>query len=166
MRVTLVSFGVVSVLMAAAVPASGQERIVEARDPAVAIGLAWLCPGCGHFYSGETTKGALIAGISVGSVMGGLVVQLKQSARYTNLNCQTTVGRLDCNEPSMDLTPILVGGAIGLAGYVYGLIDAGPSARRMNERNGLAFRELTVGPAVAPDGSLGARFTIPLASVR
>jgi hypothetical protein len=60
----------------------------------------------------------------------------------------------------MSLTPILVGGAIGLAGYLYGLIDAEASARRMNARNGF-----NVDGMMGPDGSVGARLSIPFSAV-
>jgi hypothetical protein len=57
--------------------------------------------------------------------------------------------------PRTDFTPILVGGAIGLVGYLYGLIDARASAERMSERNGLEIAGLDVKPAVGVDASSG-----------
>ena len=132
--------------------ASGQERNVDRRDPAIALGFAWLCPGCGHLYTGETTKGALIAGISVGALASGFVMQVAQSKDF---RCEVGSIPSQCRAPRTDFTPILVGGAIGLAGYLYGLIDARASAERMNERNGLEIGGLDVKPAVAVDLSSG-----------
>ena len=62
----------------------------------------------------------------------------------------------------MDLTPILVGGAIGIAAWAYGLIDARASARRVNARRNAGFHGVGMAPTVLPDGSLGARFTVPI----
>ena len=132
--------------------ASGQGRNMDRRDPAIAVGFAWLCPGCGHLYTGETTKGALIAGVSVGALATGFVMQLNQSNDFT---CELGSIPSQCRAPRTDFTPILVGGAIGLAGYLYGLIDARASAERMNERNGLEIGGLDVKPAVGVDASSG-----------
>jgi hypothetical protein len=69
-----------------------------------------------------------------------------------------------CSNRRSRLTPILVGGAIGLAGHVYGLIDAGPSVRRMHARNGFGIATIDMKPTVALDGAMGAQFTLRLAS--
>lgn len=169
MRVALVSLTVAVAFFASAGPASSQASGVIGKDPAVALGFAWLCPGCGHLYSGETTKGALIAAVSIGSFATGLGMQLSRHLRLMNeLNddCEWQAHRSACVEPKADFTPFLVGSGIALAGYVYGLIDAGASARRMNARNGLGLGDIDVKPSVGSDGSVGAQFRIPLPSGR
>lgn len=131
---------------------NAQERSADRRDPAIAVGFAWLCPGCGHLYTGETTKGALIGAISVGALATGFVMQMNQSHDFT---CELGNITSQCRAPRTDLTPMLVGGAIGLAGYLYGLIDARASAERMNERNGLEIGGVDVKPAVGVSAASG-----------
>jgi hypothetical protein len=164
MRAALFSIAVSVSLIASAAPARGQESTVTAKDPAIALGFAWLCPGCGHLYSGETTKGALIAAVSLGAITTGIAIQFLRSLDLmTNMHeCGFDDPRSDCLQPGTNFTPILVGGAIALAGYVYGLIDAGASARRMNAKHGLDFGGIDVKPALARDGSVRAEFRIPL----
>jgi hypothetical protein len=74
--------------------------------------------------------------------------------------------RSDCFQRGTNLTPILVGSAIALAGYVYGLIDAGASTRRMNAKHGLDISRLDGKPTLARDGSVRAEFRIPLPASR
>jgi hypothetical protein len=167
MRVPLVALVAAGLFAASAGPANAQQRTIYDKDPAIALGFAWLCPGCGHLYSGETVKGALIAGISVGSIAAGAAIQLR---RMADVDCGSPTGRSDivftpltpeaCLERNASFTPILVGGAIGLAGYVYGLIDAGPSVRRMRAKDGFGFGRIEVKPTLALDGAVGAQFTL------
>lgn len=156
MRACLVAAA--GLVVALSSPATSQERNTTDKDPAIALGFAWLCPGCGHLYSGETTRGAVIAAISIGSLASGAAIQFTRSRSHAELAAAARAGKVE----RMDLTPILVGGAISLVGYVYGLIDAGPSVRRANARSGIGFRGIDMSPTVAADGSVGARFTIPL----
>lgn len=159
MRFAFVAVAAAGLLVALSSPAVSQGHSATEKNPAIALGFAWLCPGCGHLYSGETTKGAVIAAVSIGSLATGAAVQLTRSWRsHAELTTTARDGRV---EP-MDLTPILVGGAIGLMGYVYGLIDAGPSVRRANARKRIGLREIDMSPTVAADGTVGARFTIRL----
>jgi hypothetical protein len=157
-RTALVLIIAVVLAIASSEPASAQESSIRGKDPAAALAFAWLCPGCGHLYSGETTRGALIAAISIGSVAVGAAIQL---TRDVNVDCSLAGARPDCRATNTDLTPVLVGGAIGLAGYVYGLIDARSSVERMNARKGIGLRGIEVRPSVAADGSVAAHFTIP-----
>ncbi len=169
MRVALVSITIAAAFFTSASPATSQEGAVAVKDPAIALGFAWLCPGCGHLYSGETTKGAVIAAVSIGSFATGLAVQLSRHLRLMNelnADCGWQTHPSDCVETKVDFTPFLVGSGVALAGYVYGLIDAGASARRMNARNGFGFGDIDMKPSVGPDGSVGAQFRIPLPSGR
>jgi hypothetical protein len=166
MRTTLASLALAGLFVASAAPVSSQESRTVAKNPAIALGFAWLCPGCGHLYSGETAKGAVIAIVSVGSLATGAAIQLSRHSNLASNNCTLTAHGADCIESNVDLTPILVGSAIGLAGYLYGLIDARASVRRVNERNGIGFGAVDVKPAVTRDGSVGAEFRVPLPSMR
>lgn len=169
MRKAFVALSAAALFLATSAPADAQERRFEEKNPAIALGFAWLCPGCGHFYTGETTKGAVIATVSVGSMLTGMAIQFSRSTRSMNDlhgRCRLASDPFDCAKVRNDFTPILVGGAIGLAGYLYGLIDAGPSARRMNERNGGGFGALDIRPHVAEDGSVRTQLGIRLAAPR
>jgi hypothetical protein len=140
-----------------------QASETPSKDPGVALGLAWLCPGCGHLYSGETTKGAVIATVAMGSLAGGLAIQLSRSVRTERaIECRSTAFPSECGEVRTDLTPILVGGAIGIVAWAYGLIDAGASANRANARHGIQVRGIDLDPTVGPDGALGARLSVRL----
>lgn len=145
----------------------GQESSGPAKDPAIALGFAFLCPGCGHLYTGETTKGAIIAAISIGSLAGATAIQLARTPGPPSLDdCRPGPQQSACMNGLMDFTPILIGGAIALTGYLYGLIDAQPSARRMNARNGFGLGNFELRPALAPDGALAASLTFQLPTGR
>lgn len=154
MRTRTISLALLCLAFVSARAVVAQEVETSERDPAIALGFAFLCPGCGHLYSGEMTKGAVIASISIASVATGLAVQLARQDRYGEV-CSWDSSTVVCGPSGYDdLTPILVGGAIGLAGYLYGLVDAVPSARRMNARIRAGFGALDVKPTLAADGSV------------
>jgi hypothetical protein len=149
-------------LMFLTTPLAGQESTAFQRDPAIAVGLAWLCPGCGHLYTGETTKGTVIAAVALGSLAGGFVVQMSRTSRFERaLDCRSSGPWWRCEAARADLTPVLVGGAISIAAWAYGLIDARASANRMNIRHGLQVGGIDIDP-VGIDGAMGARFSFPL----
>jgi hypothetical protein len=164
MRIAMACLLVASMSVHSTAPVSGQALGRIDRDPATALGFAWLCPGCGHLYSGETAKGAAIAVISIGAVATGIAIQLSRAGSWRE--CSLRVGQCDPANLNTSLTPVLAGGAIGLAGYIYGLVDAEPSARRMNARNGIGLGKVDMSPTVASDGAVGARFTISLTAIR
>jgi hypothetical protein len=167
MRTVIVSIVFVGSLFTAPRPTTAQEPSERERDPAIALGFAFLCPGCGHLYTGETTKGAVIATLSIGSLVGATALQLTRSwAPHSLDDCLPGAQQSACLDGRLDLTPILIGGAIALTGYLYGLIDAQPSARRMNARNGFGLGNIELGPAVAPDGSIAASLAIRLPTGR
>lgn len=163
MRKAICGLALLGLLLATAGGVRGQTPDVSEKDPAIALGFAMLCPGCGHLYSGETVKGAAIAAISIGSVATGFVIQMaRMTAPIRECDLIANAGSCQIRAAHPDLTPILVGGAIGLASYLYGLIDAGPSARRMNAANDGAFGAVRVRSRRAPDGSIRTEFGIRL----
>ena len=139
--------------LGAAEDLSAQQIGVAENDPGVAVLYALLCPGCGHLYSGETAKGAIIATVSVGALFGGMAMWMNQEPR---VDCVTRHGTMpECRTRGNDLTPVLVGSAIGLAGYLYGLIDAAPSARRMQARSGFELGPFEAEPSLGWSGEKG-----------
>lgn len=167
MRITGITLIVLGLLLATGRELSAQHQIgIAPKDPSVAQLYALLCPGCGHLYTGETVKGAMIATVSVGAIFGGMVAQFNQEPEIV---CKQTTNPFEfgqCETKGASLKPFLVGSAIGLAGYLYGLIDAGPSARRMRAREGLEIGSLEVQPALGWSGNDGMTMMLRLTPKR
>ena len=164
MRLATVALVALGLVLGSGEDLAAQQLGIAEKDPEVAVLYALLCPGCGHFCSGETAKGAAIATISLGAVFPGMALQFNQEPR---IDCEARPGDLpDCRTERASLTPFLVGSAIGLAGYLYGLIDAGPSARRMQARSGFEIGEYEVQPALAWRGDDGMRMMLRISPGR
>lgn len=155
MRITAITLIVLGLVLGTGETLSAQELGIEPKSPQVAQLYALLCPGCGHFYSGETVKGAVIATVSVGAVFGGMVAQMNQKPRLECDTPQLHGSTPECRARGDSLKPMLVGTAIGLAGYLYGLIDAGPSARRMRAKSGFEVGPFEMRPSLDWDGDSG-----------
>ena len=102
-----------------------------AKRPMTATALSVVIPGGGQIYSGEVAKGGLIL-VGTGAALATGVVAAKREPYF------------GCPDPcwEFDTTPILVGAGIAGAIWLYGVLAAPGSARRANERNGLAAIEL------------------------
>ena len=75
----------------------------------VAFGLGYLFPGAGHFYAGESWRGATIMGVVYGSIMFMM------------------------SEPESS-TAIDAAGVVALGTYLWSMIDAPMAANRQNRR--------------------------------
>jgi hypothetical protein len=95
---------------------------VAAVDPDKAFSRALLGPGLGHFYCGESTRGALLLGGAGASIVVGFL--LSGNGKYNPDEHKYNRGR----EPV----------AYGLAGagvlYIASLIDSRASCNRVNQR--------------------------------
>lgn len=122
----------------------------EYRDPATATAISALVPGGGHFYAGESVTGVTLMATSVGAPLIGLALTARSEERICNgYECRTEV----------NLTPLLVGAAVTLGAYAYGLADAPRAADRANRRRGITtsidvhpkieLRESRVAPGLA-----------------
>lgn len=123
------------------VPPSTSASDATIKDPAIAKMNARLCPGCGHFYTGETLKGAAL--LTVGGV--ALIAAPFSLRAEEDVNCYDTAYGYGCDTGAkMNWTPFIALLGVAAASYVYGIIDAGPSANRANAKNGIqvsaAFR--------------------------
>ena len=104
-------------------------------DPRRARRLAWYGPGAGHFYTGEAGRGLLLAGgtVLVGSALVSAWLDWKTDA--------SDDGGCSPGSDSCPITGLPSAGvaAIGFAAtmvgiYIYSVLDADDSARRMNEQ--------------------------------
>lgn len=164
MRFATVALVALGLILGSGENLSAQQIGIADKDPEVAVLYALLCPGCGHFYTGETAKGAAIAMICLGAVFTGMVLQFNQEPR---VDCETRPGGLpECRTERANLTPFLVGSAIGLAGYLYGLIDAGPSARRVQARSGFELGPFEAEPSLGWSGEKGVTMMLRLSPER
>lgn len=130
-RITLCACA--ALLFALPLPAQTQPttRGPGYKDPGIATLLSVVVTGGGQLYSGETTKGAALLGIGLGSLVVGAAASSPDNA-----------------------TPVLLGSLVYLGTWVYGIADASSSAQRMNARNGVAVGPFRAAPAVgaAPSG--------------
>lgn len=104
-------------MLGAVQPAGGQAP-TRFKDPQVAQSYALYFTGLGHFYTGETLRAAALSGTTV--VGTYLFIQ--------ELGC---VG-IEVDSCSAAKRWLSFGAA--LSAYVYGIIDAKPSAERVNAR--------------------------------
>jgi hypothetical protein len=105
-----------------------QDNVI-AKDPGTATLIAVIVPGGGHMYSGETSRGLMLFGVGVGGVIVGTAATLSS----TGVTCSEFSCRDDTN-----YFPLLLGYGAYLGSWIYGIVDAGNSAHRMNAARGLA----------------------------
>lgn len=103
----------------------------ELRDPAIATAFSMLAPGGGHLYAGETATGVTLVATGFGAPLVGLALTVRSEKRI----CDSYECRTEAN-----LTPLLLGSAVLLGAYVYGVADAGRAADRANRRRSATER--------------------------
>lgn len=137
--------------------------------PATAFCYACLLPGGGHFYTGETARGAAHLGIAAGSLAAGALLSSRGGTCTPTApgdGCEYDHETHQYRRGSSNRTPLYVGAAVAAGSWIYGIVDARNSAARMNARNGVALGPLTAHPeplvGVAPDGrtELGVRLRL------
>jgi hypothetical protein len=104
------------------------------KDPGTATLFSVLLTGGGHFYSGETRKGATLLGVGLGSFIAGAAMS----------------GGVSCSDYSCsnNTTPLVVGSLVYLGTWIYGIVDSGNAARRQNAIHG--FNTVGLSPTVKP----------------
>jgi len=110
-----------------------EARQAPYREPQKAFCLACLIAGGGHFYTGETKKGAALLGIAAAGLIGGAVLSSGESD--DPFDCEYNPETFEC-EPESNRTPLLIGAGVAAASWIYGIVDSRPSAARVNARNG------------------------------
>jgi hypothetical protein len=113
-------------------PADAQQS--GYRNPEKAFCLACLVAGGGHFYTGETVKGAVLLGAAAAGLIGGAVLSSDGGDEFGD--CEYNPETFEC-EPKGGKTPLLIGAGIAAASWIYGIVDSRPSAQRINTRNGM-----------------------------
>ncbi len=104
-------------------------RTADFKDPNTATLLSVLITGGGQFWAGDTGRGLLLFGVGNGAVLGGCLIT--------------------ANTGSSGLCA--AGALVWLGTWVYGIVDAAPTARRMNQQRGAVAVSLR--PLVTAAGS-------------
>lgn len=99
--------------------------------------MAVAFPGGGHLYAGESVKGGVLLGLAALGLGGGYALSEEPTERL----CPE---ELVCREAG-DYMPLLIGGAVALGAWAYGIFDAAHAAERSNER---LARTTSMGPAL------------------
>jgi hypothetical protein len=132
------------------------------RDPGTAVLLELLVPGGGHFYAGESKKGAFLLGGSVAAVAAGFAGTIA-SVDICDHDLSFDAFDRCVRDAGFNWTPLAFGAAVALGLHLYGLIDADDAARRANAvRQGAARMPLR--PVLVAQSGGGARvgFEVPL----
>lgn len=127
---------------ARATAATAYRRLWAARKrPGTAAGLAVLCPGCGHFYLGQTTAGSAYLATTLGLFAGGVALVSGQTVATDGTPRSARVPLA---------IPILTAGQ-NL--WFYSIFDAYRDARLLRDDRGYRFdisRESLSELAIAP----------------
>lgn len=157
-RAILVAMVLVTVANLMPLPAAAQEggtQTVELRDPELAQRYAYYFSGVGHFYTGETGRGAALAGVTlVGLWMGAGA-----------LGCSVAESSILNSDMGCSTAKLLLTWAAAGAAYVYGIIDAPKSAERMNAKR-LAPARIGLNAGIEQGGRVSLGLRISLSSVR
>lgn len=115
----------------------------SAKEPGTATLISVLVTGGGQFYAGDTKRGLMMFGGSVGSLVAGAALS-------------------GCGGYSCNLTPLYIGSLAAVGIWVYSIVDAAPTARRMNAKYGYKVSGLSpiinVGPGRTTQIGLQLRF--------
>lgn len=130
------------------------------RDPAAARRNAMFFPGGGQFYSGESTRGAMLLAGSAGALVAGVLLSSGKGscdATGPDPNCvYNPKTHMEEGKPA-NRTPMLIGSSAALLLWGYGVLDAPKSAARVNGRNGFSVGPTRLFPepvlALDRDGS-------------
>jgi len=109
------------------------KTTLSPKDPSTAFLWSFFFAGAGEMYAGETGKGVALFTVSTG---GGL---LALAAIEAHISCVSgPFGESGCEENSSAHNLAVLGAVAWIGPWIYSMTDAGPAARRWNERHGLA----------------------------
>lgn len=151
-----------SLVLAGSGQLSAESTSKDYKDPKTAMVWGYFLPGAGHLYAGESGRGLLVMGTSVGALIGGIAMTLGSgddsalSAAEDSFLDQdfgaggtTSSGNL---VEETDLVPLYVGTGVFALGWIYSLVDAPKAAERTNQKSGLSILPGRVAPFVATRG--------------
>ena len=127
------------------------------KDPETAQWLSLLGFGAAHYYTGETGKAVALTAIPMATLMLGVA----HAATSSDCGVQDA-GEYQCDSGAT--TGFLVAASGYVISWVYGVIDAAPSARRVNARMEAARQGQALRYTVMPIGSGGWQIGIALPS--
>lgn len=138
-----------AVLLASSGMLQAQEQPEGYKDPKTATEWGYLLPGAGHIYAGESTKGWLLMGASVGALIGGITMTLNSGDDSELSAAEASFGEQDfgavgtsssstVKAEETDMVPAYVGIGVFGAGWIYSVVDAPKAAERTNRKNGLS----------------------------
>lgn len=106
-------------------------------NPNVAFLWSILVPGAGQFYNEEYTKGFVMLGISAVGYGITLYGMNERTSDYISYDSNSSTLGNDNSNAGNGL--IFTGMVIVFSNYIWSIIDAGNSARRINKDNGFCF---------------------------
>lgn len=124
---------------------SSWQPSVVAKDPGTATLLSAIVPGAGQLYSGALNRGLVMLGGAYGSLIIGAVLSSGPQIDYVEGGFPTV--------SDGTRVPFYLGALAATGIWIYGIVDAAPTARRMNAARGLTA---AVAPVVRV-GSSGER---------
>ncbi len=116
-----------------------------AKDEGTATILSIVIVGAGQMYAGDTKRGLLMLGGAYGAIIAGAIISTSASCSFTD--------SLDCTDGST--VPLAIGALAALGIWIYGIVDAAPTTRRMNKARGLAYGPISPTVLVGRGGQVG-----------
>jgi uncharacterized protein YraI len=113
-----------------------QEERSSKKEPGTATLISVLVTGGGQIYAGDVTRGLMMLGGSFGAIVVGAALSHGPSCD-SDFSCS-----------SGSYAPLYLGALAGVGLWVYSIIDAAPTTRRMNARNG--YRVSNLAPLFRP----------------
>jgi hypothetical protein len=126
-----------------------QQAQPSLKDPGTATILSVVITGAGQMYAGDVNRGLLMLGSAYGAIIAGAILSHGASCDFNPLECSKG-----------SYAPLYVGALAAVGVWVYGIVDAAPTTRRMNAKRGLAG--VAVPPiVVAAQQRLGLGLRVP-----
>ena len=128
---------------------------VPDRSPATAAWLGAFVPGAGHFYAGESLRGAGLFFITAGGIAEGLYLYNMSPCTYSPLfTCDSAAARRAQHIYGIEAV------AVGSVAWVISAIDAPRAVRRRLEHQRLGTAQLEWRPRLGLTRAQPRQFTI------
>jgi hypothetical protein len=104
------------------------------KDEGTATILSIVIIGAGQIYAGDTSRGLMMLGGAYGAIIVGAVLS-------TSAGCDYNFAFDDLSCHDANLAPLYLGALAAAGIWVWSIVDAAPTTRRMNEMRRLALLE-------------------------